>query len=163
MGSRLLHRALLSMALAHLHLAASQAWIPLVVEPCAAPAHSPCQYYHTNCSSSGCLFASAQNSNLCIYSPGKDQFLYLAPCNASDAQQRYRWGKGSGGFVAGGGGCWSETAITPGGPAGDAVGVFGCGADQGVFDLLQLPGNLTQIISNTSGMCLDAQQPPAAS
>ena len=156
MQPRLLVLLALGLALCA-RLAAGQAWTPLVVEPCAAQSQAPSQYFSLDCSSggSGCVYHSAHDASLCIYTPGLDNFLYLAAC--SDAQQRFRWGRGEGGFVSGKGGCWTETAAAPGGPAGDAVGLFGCGPAQGVFYLQQSTGNLTRIYSNASGLCLDAQ------
>lgn len=134
----------------------SGAYIPLYVEPCGTPASAPGQFFSTSCASSFCTFASVQHAGACIYSPGKDNLLYLAPCNTTDQQQLYSWGgRGEGGFVKGGGGCWAESATTSPSPAGDVVGLAGCGVAQGKFELLSLPGNLTQIFSNASAMCFD--------
>ena len=160
----MLFASLLALALCALRPAAGQRWTPLVVEPCAAASAQPFQFFRVACSGaslSGCAFQSAQNASQCVFSPGKGNLLYLVPCNASDARQHYKWGRGEGGFIIGGGGCWAETAAAPGGPAGDAVGLFGCGANQGIFYLKQAAGNTTQIFSNASGLCLDAQQPTA--
>ena len=134
------------------------AYIPIVVQPCGTPASAPGQFFLSQspraAGSGGRLYESALYAGTCIYSQYKDSLLYLAPCNTSDSQQHYSWGKGSGGFVAGGGGCWGETASPPGGPAGDTVGLFGCGAGQGVFEFVTVASSNLQIISNYSQMCL---------
>jgi hypothetical protein len=100
------------------------------------------------------VYESILHKGTCIFSPGRDNMLYLAPCNSTSSQQQWNWGHGSGGFVAGGEGCWLEVSGTPYGPAGDSLGLFGCGAGQGVFDFITSQNNFTQIISNTSGLCV---------
>ena len=146
--------------------ARGQAWVPLVVEPCGTPASSPGQFFATAppggppgapCKGR-CVFSSAQFAGACIYSPGRDNLLYLAPCNASDTLQQYSWGgRQEGGFVSGGGGCWKDSSPSPSGAAGNVVMLGSCGYGQGQFELLQSANNLTQVYSNISGLCIDTQ------
>ena len=137
-----------------------QPYIPLLLEPCDALESAPGQYFRKNCSTSHyCVFESAQYNSTCIFSPGENDLLYLAPCNVTDPQQNWNWGgRGEGGFVVckGGTGCWRESPAPPSGAAGDVIGLSGCGTDQGKFELVT-SRNLTQIFSNSSSMCFDTK------
>jgi len=131
------------------------AWNPLYVATCGTPDTTPGQYFTLTKSAHGTSYESILHKGTCIFSPGIENMLFLAPCNATSIQQQWNWGHGIGGFIQGGGGCWLEVSGTPYGPAGDGMGLFHCGTGQGVFDLVVGRNNFTQIISNTSGMCVN--------